>query len=110
MDNGASGPGPGRLSLMSRLTVDPAELTAAAAVGEQMARSAHGVADSVAGTVAPDPGRADGEVLVGQVLRQLAGATRALARLADQDARALHAAAMRYATAERRAGGGAPCR
>ena len=109
MDNGVSGPEPGRLSFMSRLTVDPAELTAAAAVGERTAGSAHGVAGSLDGTVAPDPGRADGEVLVGQVLRQLAGATRALARLADQDARALRAAAMRYATAERRAGGGEPC-
>ena len=110
MDNGLSGPGPGRLSLMSRLTVDPAELTAAAAVGERTAQSAHVVAGSVAGTVAPDPGRADGEVLVGQVLSRLAGATRALARLADQDARALQTAAVRYAAAERRAGGGAPCR
>lgn len=109
MDNGASGPGPGRLSVMSRLTVDPAELTAAAAVGERTAESAHGVADSLAGTVAPDPGRADGEVLVGQILRQLAGATRALARLADQDAQALRTAAVRYAAAERRAGSGAPC-
>ena len=110
MDNGASGPGPGRLSVMSRLTVDPAELTAAAAVGERTAESAHGVAGSLAGTVAPDPGRADGEVLVGQILRQLAGATRALAWLADQDARALRTAAVRYAAAERRAGGGAPCK
>ena len=109
MDNGASGPGPGRLSVMSRLTVDPAELTAAAAVGERTAESAHGVAGSLAGTVAPDPGRADGEVLVGQILRQLAGATRALAWLADQDARALRTAAVRYAAAERRAGGAAPC-
>ena len=110
MDNGASGPGPGRLSLMSRLTVDPAELTAAAAVGERTAQSAHVVAGSVAGTVAPDPGRADGEVLIGQALRRLAEATRALAWLADQDARTLRTAAVRYAAAERRAGGGAPCR
>ena len=110
MDNGASGQEPVRLSLMSRLTVDPAELTAAAAVGERLARSAHGVAGSVAGTVAPDPGRADGEVLIGQVLSRLAGATRALARLADQDARTLRTAAVRYAAVERRAGGGAPCR
>jgi len=110
VDNGASGPEPGRLSLMSRLTVDPAELTAAAAVGERTAHSAHVVAGSVAGTVAPDPGRADGEVLIGQVLRRLAEATRALAWLADQDARALRTAAVRYAAAERTAGGGAPCR
>ena len=94
---------------MSRLTVDPAELAAAAAVGERTAGSAHGVAGSVAATVAPDPGRADGEVLVAQVLRQLAGATRGLARHVDQDAQALRAAAVRYTAAERAAGGGAPC-
>ena len=110
MDNGVSGPEPGRLSVMSRLTVDPAELTAAAAVAERTAQSAHGVAGSWVGTVAPDPGRADGEVMIGQVLSRLAGATRALARLADQDARALRTAAVRYAATERRAGGGAPCR
>ena len=110
MDNGVFGPGPGRLRVMSRLTVDLAELTVAAAVAERTAKSAHGVAGSWVGTIAPDPGRADGEVLVGQILRQLAGATRALARLAEQDARTLRTAAVRYAAAERRAGGGAPCR
>ena len=46
---------------------------------------------------------------VAQPLGQLAGATRALARLADQDAQALRTAAVRYSMAERRAGGGAPC-
>ena len=110
MDNGVFGPGPGRLRVMSRLTVDLAELTAAAAVAERTAQSAHGVAGSWVGTVAPDPGRADGEVLIGQVLSRLAGATQALARLAEQDARTLRTAAVRYAAAERRAGGGAPCR
>lgn len=109
MDNSAAGAQPGRLSVMSRLTVDPAELTAAAAVGERTAGSAHGLAGSLAGTGAPDPGRADGEVLVAQVLRQLAGDTRALALHADQDAQALRVASVRYATAERAAGGGAPC-
>ena len=109
MDNGVFGPGPGRLRVMSALTVDLAELTAAAAVAERTAQSAHGVAGSWVGTVAPDPGRADGEVLVGQILRQLAGAACALALLADQDARALRTAAARYVAAERRAGSGTPC-
>jgi len=94
---------------MSRLTVDPRELAAAAAAGERTADGSLAVAGALAATAVPDPGRPDGQVRLAQALRLVAQSSRALAELTALDAQVLRAASERYAGAEHAAQGGEPC-
>ena len=109
MDNTGAQAAPSTLGAMSRLTVDPQELAAAAAAGERTADSSLAVAGALASTAVPDPGRPDGQSRLTRALRMAALSSRALAELTAHDAQVLRSTAERYTGAEHTAQGGAPC-
>lgn len=99
----------GRVAVVPRLTVDPAEVVQAARRAERTAEDVAGLAAVLGAVLVPDAGRPDSTALVGALLQQVHAASRSMAAASLGTGLSLRAVARTYLGAEAEAAG-APCR